>query len=84
MTPMSSFVLVPDPSMAESPLDSEEGINECVMFSSALESAVFAESGHSSCDEHSSAAPAARRLHVEYMMKIENEFVYSGGIHGQK
>ena len=56
MTPMSSFVLVPDPSMAESPLDSEEGINECVMFSSALESAVFAESGHSSCDEHSSAA----------------------------
>ena len=45
---------MPDPSMAESPLDFEEGINECSMFSSALDSAVLSDSGHSSCDEQSS------------------------------
>ena len=28
-TPMSSLVSMPDPSMAESPLDCEEGVNEC-------------------------------------------------------
>ena len=47
---------MPDPSMAESPLDFGEGINECAMFSAALDSAVLAESGHSSCDEQSSDA----------------------------
>ena len=51
---MSSLVSMPDPSMAESPLDFEEGINECGMFSSALDSAVLSDSGHSSCDEQSS------------------------------
>ena len=73
MTPMSSFVLVPDPSMAESPLDSEEGINECVMFSSALESAVLAESGHSSCDEESdnSACDADNTSEVPEKSTIE-------------
>ena len=56
MTTMSSLVSVPNPSMAESPLGFGEGINECAMFSAALDSAVLAESGHSSCDEQSSAA----------------------------
>ena len=54
MTQMSSLVSMPDPSMAESPLDFGEGTNECAMFSSALKSAALAESGHSSCDEQSS------------------------------
>ena len=53
---MSSLVSVPNPSMAESPLDFGEGTNECAMFSSALESAVLAESGHSSSDEESGNA----------------------------
>ena len=56
MTTMSSLVSVPNPSMAESPLDFGEGTNECAMFSSALKSAALAESGHSSCDEQSSNA----------------------------
>ena len=45
---------MPNPSMAESPLDFGEGINECAMFSAALDSASLAESGHSNCDENSS------------------------------
>ena len=36
---MSSLVSMPDPSMAESPLDFGEGVNECAMFTSALDSA---------------------------------------------
>ena len=40
--------------MAESPLDFEEGVNECSMFLSALDSAVLRESGHYSIDDQSS------------------------------
>ena len=47
---------MPDPSMAESPLDFGEGVNECAMFTSALDSAALAEWGHSSIDEQSSFA----------------------------
>ena len=51
MTPMSSLVSMPDPSMAESPLDCEEGVNECDMFSAVIDSAAHSSSGHSSIDE---------------------------------
>ena len=50
---MSSLVSMPDPSMAESPLDCEEGVNECDMFSAVIDSAAHSSSGHSSIDEQS-------------------------------
>ena len=64
MTPMVSLVSMPNPSMAESPLGFGEGINECAMFSAALDSASLAESGHSNCDENSRAGrrPCAPEL----------------------